>query len=88
MARVWCLKASCSYEANDFPSAAIGFKTALKIAEDAGNVPMVLCIMANRAICEIRLGDPKAAATRSRRAFVRAEAEGGPDAVVMMRAVR
>lgn len=51
-------------------------------------MPLVLCVMTNRAICEIRIGDGKAAATRSRRAFVRAEAEGGPDAVLMARCIR
>ncbi|CAM9639097.1 unnamed protein product [Scytosiphon promiscuus] len=87
-ARAWCLKASCSSEAGDFPGAAAGFKTAQKLAEDAGDVPLVLCSMTNRAICEIRVGDGKAAATRSRRAFVRAEAEGEPDTVLMAHCVR
>lgn len=76
MSRAWCLKASCSAEAGEFPAAAASLKAAQKLAEEAGDVPLVLCVMSNRAICEVWLGDCKAAATRSRRAFVRAEAEG------------
>ncbi|CAM9232430.1 unnamed protein product [Hapterophycus canaliculatus] len=88
LARAWCLRASYSSEAGDFLGAAAGFKTAQKLAEGTGDVPLVMCVMTNRAICEIRLGDTKAAATRSRRAFVRAEVEGNPDMVLMAHCVR
>lgn len=88
MARAWCLKASCSGEAGEFSTAAASFKAAQKLAESAGDVPLVLCVLTNRAICEIRLGDCKAAATRSRRAFVRAEAEGDPEMILKALCVR
>lgn len=88
LARVWCLKASCSTEAGEFAAAAASLKTAQKLAEEAGDVPLVLCAMSNRAICEIRLGDCKAAATRSRRAFVRAEAEDGPEMILKAQCIR
>lgn len=88
MARAWCLKASCSGEAGEFSAAAASFKAAQKLAESAGDVSLVLCILVNRAICEIRLGDCKAAATRSRRAFVRAEAEGDPEMTLKTLCVR
>lgn len=88
LARVWCLKASCSAEAGEFAAAAASLKTAQKLAEEAGDVPLVLCAMSNRAICEIRLGDCKAAATRSRRAFIRAEAENDPEMTLKAQCIR
>ena len=88
LARVWCLKASCSAEEGKFDAAAASLKEAQKIAEETGDVPLVLCAMSNRAICEIRLGDSKAAATRSRRAFVRAEAEDDPEMVLKTQCIR
>lgn len=49
---------------------------------------MGLCVMANRAVCEIRRGDAKAAATRSRRALVKAEAEGSPEMIMATHCIR
>lgn len=85
---MWCLKASCSAEAGGFATAASSLKKAQKLAEEAGDVALVLCAMSNRAICEIRLGDCKAAATRSRRAFVRAEAEDDPEMILKTQCIR
>lgn len=73
---------------SEFVTAAASLKTAQKIAEEAGDIPLVLCIMSNRAICEVRLGDCKAAATRSRRAFVRAEAENNPEMILKTQCIR
>lgn len=88
MARTWCHKGSCSGEASDFTMAAASFKCAQRLAEDAGDMPLVLCAMVNRAICEVRRGDAKAAATRSRRAFVKAEAEKNSEMMIAAHCAR
>lgn len=88
MARTWCLKGSCSLEVGDYAAAASSFKRAQQIAEEAADVPLGLCVMANRAVCEIRRGDAKAAATRSRRALVKAEAEGSPEMILATHCIR
>lgn len=88
MGRTWCLKASCSAEANDFAAAAGSFKRAQQLAEEASDFPLVLCVMVNRAICEIRRGDAKAASTRARRAFVKAERDGNYDWLMATHCVR
>lgn len=88
MARTWCLKGSCNLEAGGFAAAASCFKRAQQLAEEAADVPLELCVMANRAVCEIRRGDPKAAATRSRRALVKAEADGSPEMILATHCIR
>lgn len=88
VARTWCLKGSCSAAASDFTVAASSFKRAQQLAEEAGDVQLALCVMLNRAICEIRVGDPTAAAACSRRAFVKAEAEHDPEMILVAHCVR
>lgn len=88
MARAWCLKGSCSGEAGDFTAAAASFKHAHQLAEDTDDGPLLLVVLANRAICEIWRGDVKAAATRSRRAFISAEAEGGSEMILVAHCIR
>lgn len=88
LARVWCLKASCSTEAGEFVATAASLKIAQKFAEEADDVALLLCTMSNRAICEIRLGDCKAAATLARRAFVKAEAENEPEMIFKTQCIR
>lgn len=87
-ARTWCLKGSCSGAAGDFTVAASSFKRAQQLAEEAGDAQLVLCVMLNRAICEVRIGDPTAAAACSRRAFVKAEAEHDPAMILVAHCVR
>lgn len=88
VARTWCLKGSCSGAAGDFAVAASSFKRAQQLAEQAGDVQLALCVMLNRAIAEVRLGDPTAAAACSRRAFVKAEAEHDPEMMLVAHCVR
>ena len=88
MARTWCLKGSCSGAAGDFAVAASSFKRAQQLAEEAGDAELGLCVMLNRAISEIRVGDPAAAAACSRRAFVKAEAEHDPEIILAAHCVR
>ena len=88
VARTWCLKGSCSGAADDFAVAASSFKRAQQLAEQAGDVQLALCVMLNRAITEVRLGDPTAAAACSRRAFVKAEAEHDPEMILVAHCVR
>lgn len=88
VARAWCLKGLCSSEAGDFLTAAASFKESQRFAEEAEDVPLMLRVMANRAICEIRCGDPKAAASHARRAFVKAEAEGDTKMTLIAHCVR
>lgn len=88
VARTWCLKGSCSGAAGDFTVAVSSFKRAQQLAEETGDAQLALCVMLNRAISEIRLGDPATAANFSRRAFVKAEAEHDPEMVMVAHCVR
>lgn len=88
MARTWCIKGLHSGTSNDFTAAAGNFKRAQQLAEEVADMPLLLCVMANHAICEIRRGDAKAAATRARRAFEAAEVEANCDMVMATHCVR
>lgn len=69
-------------------TAADSFKRAQKVAEEVDDVPLVLCAMANRTICEIRRGEAKAAATHARRVFVKAADEANAEAIMVSHCVR
>lgn len=88
MARVVFLKGCCNGRSGNYPEATVNFTQAQQLAEKADDAMLTLTTIINRAICDIQAGNAKGAATLSRQAFVKGQAEGNSQMILVAHLIR